>query len=122
MLKIVTNYNLGLKFTIKNPPEAPLPKIFKKGLLLSLIHTDLTPMSTCRVEERSPLEKIPRNPPITKFSKRGYYWLRSGFLAPKIFKKGLLLSLIHTDVTTSIDIYGGGSTSTRKNSPEAHLP
>jgi hypothetical protein len=78
------------------------PKIFKKGLLLSLIRKDLTPVSTCMVVDRSPLEKIPRNPPTTKFSKRGYYWLRSGFLAPKFSKKGLLLSLIHMDLSPLI--------------------
>jgi hypothetical protein len=68
------------------------PKIFKKGLLLSLIRKDVTPVSASTVEDLGPLEKIPRKPPSPKFSKRGYYWLRSRFLAPKIFKKGLLLA------------------------------
>jgi hypothetical protein len=70
------------------------------------------------VEDLGPLEKIPRNPPTSKFSKRGYYWLRSMFLAPKISKKGLLLSLIRKDLFISVDIYGGGSRSTRKNPPQ----
>jgi hypothetical protein len=72
------------------------PRYFEKGLLLSLIHPDLSPLSTVNidspVEDLRPLEKIPRNPPTIKFSKRGYYWLRSTFLAPKISKKGLLLA------------------------------
>jgi hypothetical protein len=76
------------------------PKISKKGLLLSLIRKDLSPVSTSMVVDLCPLEKIPRKPPSPKISKRGYYWLRSTILAPKISKKGLLLSLIHKDVTS----------------------
>jgi hypothetical protein len=70
------------------------PKISKKGLLLSLIHMDLSPLSTVnsdsRVEDPSPLEKSPASPPPPNFqkgattgldpekwglgiSKRGYY-------------------------------------------------
>jgi hypothetical protein len=82
------------------------PKFSKKGLLLSLIRKDVTPVSTSMVEDLGPLEKIPRKPPSLKFSKRGYYWLRSVFLAPKIFKKGLLLSSIRKDCC-SITTLGG---------------
>jgi hypothetical protein len=69
-----------------------------------------------------PLKIFPPKPPSPKISKRGYYWLRSTILAPKIFKKGLLLSSIRKDLFISVDIYGDGLKSTRKNSPEAPLP